>query len=429
MEAAAAAVGAANYLLLRRDRDRRLVSEAALWEKPLELARELRARGDGSRILAVAYLELWAFLSPEKREVARELLADAFRDQRLFARVIEAWLAIAGDRDEALQVVPDRVPTWTFLERLYATRRDWQSFLHVAERRDQALRREAEQTLDEAAVLRERGLAGRARQEYLGLLALLEPSRENVPFVERSLAQAPASLPQGARLQPHIQGWLEWTLEQCRATGCPLSAPAIARLRGLAVDLPESTNALALLYADRPADQGPGVSEEQRRSPAWADYNLVLARRLAERGRANQAFAALSNVVEMPSPWYWLARRDVSQVMGDAAGLERSEAELDRFGRERWLAAAWSPGPRGDAVLRLDFLVRRDATSLTLDLEGPSNGAAAEIRIDGARRALLVVSGRTTTTVDMPLAAGMHTAEIYSRAGGSVSPSEMSLGY
>jgi hypothetical protein len=153
MEAAAAAIGGAKYALLRRSRDRRLVAEARIWETPLELARNLRAGGDGSRLLAIAYLELWSFLSPEKQVIARDLLADAFRDQRLFGRMVEPWLQIASSREEAFSLVPDRVASWTALERLYASRRDWEGFLLAVNRRDEALRREVAATLDGAARL------------------------------------------------------------------------------------------------------------------------------------------------------------------------------------------------------------------------------------------------------------------------------------
>jgi hypothetical protein len=428
MESAAVAVGAANYLLLRRAEDRRLVAQPSLWETPLELARVLRQRGDGGRILAVAYLELWPYLSAEKRELARGLLADAFRDQRLFARVIEVWLDIEGDRDSALEVVPDRVTSWTFLERLYGSRRDWEAFAYVVDRKDQAVRREAERTLERAALLRRRGQVGRAREEYVGLLIQLEPTRENALYIERALAQAPATPPLGARRQVYIRGWLEWAVALCRSSGCPLTPQAIARLRGLADDVPEPIWAMAALYGERPTGQEREITAD-RTSPAWADYNISRARQLAQNGQASAASSTLANVSAGAGPFYWLARRDVARASGDANGLELAELELARFARDSWPESAWTTGPRVDGVKRLDFLVARAATRLVTTLEAPQTGAAAEIRLDGARKLLVVVEGRKTVTIEAPLAEGMHTIEIYSRGGGVVSSSEMSLGY
>ena len=428
MESAAVAIGAANYLLLRRAEDRRLVAEPTLWETPLELARDLKVLGDGRRILAVAYLELWPFLSSEKRETTRGLLADAFRDQRLFARVIEVWLDIAGDRESALEVVPDRVTSWTFLERLYGSRRDWDAFAYVVERRDQAVRREAERTLERAALLRRRGQTGRAREEYISLLIQLEPTRENALYIERALAQAPATPPQGPRRQVYIRAWLEWALALCRSSGCPLTPQAIARLRGLADEVPEPIWAMAALYGERPTGQERETTAD-RTSPAWADYNISRARQLAQNGQASAAFTTLANVGAGVGPFYWLARRDVARASGDADGLEQAELELARFALDSWPESAWTTGPRGDGFKRLDFLVAREATSLVMTLEAPPNGAAAEIRLDGAQKSLVVVKGRETITIEAPLAEGMHTIEIYSRGGGVVSSSEMSLGY
>jgi hypothetical protein len=428
MESAAAAVGGANYLRLRRARDRRLVAEARLWEAPLELARSLKAGSDGSRLLAVAYLELWPFLSTEKQQVARELLGEAFRDQRLFGRLVESWLQIAADRDEAFSLVPDRVVSWTTLERLYASRRDWEGFLLAVHRRDEALRHEIAETLDDAAALARQGNVSRASEQYLGVLSRLPPAAENVALARRVLVEAPAAAPQ-ERLQAGIRAWLDWTLDLCRGAGCPFPAEVIDRLRSRAGELPPPTRALAALFGGRPvSEQVGGVAPEG--GPAWTDYLVARARSLAEAGELGAAVETLAQV--HPSGTlgasYWLARREVARAGGDAAGLERAELELDRLARSSWPSSEWEVGRSAEAAATLRFFARRPASELVVALDAPSTGAAVEVRLDGALLSLAVVSGRAEVELETPIAAGLHRLEVVSRGGGSISPSAASLG-
>jgi hypothetical protein len=166
-------------------------------------------------------------------------------------------------------------------------------------------------------------------------------------------------------------------------------------------------------------------------APAWSDYLIASARSQAERGEVGEAFSTLARAHSSATadPVYWLARRDVARAAGDAQDLELAERELGGLARERWSAADWElPADRSGAST-LHFFARSPAKRLSVVLEAPATGAAVEVRLDGSQLALAIVSERSELDLDAPIGAGVHRLEGVSRGGGSVSPSDVSLGY
>jgi len=82
--------GASTYLGWSLAQDPRLFTAYRQWEAPLEAALRLApARREPVRFLAAAYLETWAVLSPRKRQIARGLLAELFRDPEDLGRLLD----------------------------------------------------------------------------------------------------------------------------------------------------------------------------------------------------------------------------------------------------------------------------------------------------------------------------------------------------
>ncbi|HUP25451.1 MAG TPA: hypothetical protein VNB06_21240, partial [Thermoanaerobaculia bacterium] len=285
-------------------------------------------------------------------------------------------------------------------------------------------------TLDAAARLARSGNVARAAERYLGVLAQLPPAVENVALARRVLVEAPAAAPQ-VKQQAGVRAWLDWTLDLCLGAGCPLPAEAIDRLRGRAGDLPPATRALAALFGGRPVAEQLERSDSDLGAPAWSDYLIARARSQAERGEVGEAFSTLARVHSSATadPVYWLARRDVARAAGDAQDLDLAERELGGLARERWRAADWAlPADRSGAAT-LHFFARNAAKRLSVVLEAPVTGAAVEVRLDGSQLALAIVSERSELDLAAPIGAGVHRLEVVSRGGGSVSPSDVSLGY
>src|SRR4029077_11535287 len=104
---AALVAGAATYLDWAQARDPRLFTAYRQWEAPLGAALRLApAKREPARFLAAAYLEIWPVLSPRKREVARGLLTEIFREPDDLARLLDPRLDTEADQREALRRSP-----------------------------------------------------------------------------------------------------------------------------------------------------------------------------------------------------------------------------------------------------------------------------------------------------------------------------------
>ena len=148
---AAMIIGGATYRAWSLAGDRRILSERARWERPLRAATRL-APGEEEplRPLAVAWLDIWPYLSPSERRDARATLRQAFDDPQTFALCAGLWLAAEPDREQAFAFVPDSTWAWSDLERIYAKVGDWDGYCLAAARDESALRRELGARLREA---------------------------------------------------------------------------------------------------------------------------------------------------------------------------------------------------------------------------------------------------------------------------------------
>src|SRR5436309_5630110 len=167
---AALVAGAATYLEWSQARDPRLFTAYRQWEAPLETALRLApAKREPARFLAAAYLEIWPALSPRKREVARGLLTEIFRQPDDLARLIEPWLDTAAGLGEAFAVIPDQPEAWERVEKVYARRGYLAGYAAARKRQEDSLLSGLRRDLAAADRLRDDGQLDQARSLYLSV--------------------------------------------------------------------------------------------------------------------------------------------------------------------------------------------------------------------------------------------------------------------
>lgn len=401
-------LGATTYLLRSLEQDRRLFTEAQAWIAPLERARTLAPREpEPARLLATAYLELWPALSASRRRTARSLLDEAFSDPAIFARLAEAWLEIAPDRQTALDAIPPDPRAWRHLRQIFVQRGDWEGFRQAWLGYEAALEAEVRDDLEHAETLRLRGDAATARHLYFHAAARLRPGLEGVAVLRQALAQAPPGLA-GSASRP-LGEWLSWVLELCLIDRCPLSTGAIERLAGLAEELPAPRFALAELEAGRLER----AEHLERRAPdlwrpEWGPYLMAKARHLLERGEPE---AARRTLERLPAAF-------------DGHPIQQAlEHQLARRGTHGALAAArstpsmsaWSR--RGLASSRIIWLPEETSHLLVTLSAVPGAGGVVEIRLDGARVDLVTVRTGDEIPIPGPLSAGLHLLTVEALAG------------
>lgn len=425
---AAMLLGAATYLARSATRDPRLFTDQRGWEGPLELAAELApTEPETGRFLVTAYLELWSSLSERKRQRARELLAEAFADPATFQRLIGAWLAVTADRREAFAAIPDEPHAWSVLTGLYARQRDWSAYREARSRWLDALTARLEEDLDEAARRLAEGYPQAARDLYLDALGQAVPSQRHLPLVRRVLRETPAG-PPASRTTPAARGWLLWALERQALAGAPFEPRLLDRLTGLAGPLEPHRRAHAALLAGR-LEEAERI--ERRTALAWHEdwvpYLVARAHDLMERGDPAGARGVLEQIHRSARerPSYWQARRRLAELEADARARQTAEERLEALTAEAWPPTAWRFAG-GEAILEL--LGATDARGLELTFrEAPSEGAVAEVRLDGEPVSLVEARSGETAILDVPLTAGPHRLEVRSLAGGAVRPGRVRL--
>jgi tetratricopeptide (TPR) repeat protein len=424
--------GAATYFGWSRARDPRLFTKYRRWEAPLEAALELApGKREPVRFLATAYLEVWPALSPRKKEIARGLLAEVFRDPEDLRRLLGAWLDVAASRGEAFSVLPDEPEVWERVQAALAERGDWQGFRAARARRDEALLADLRRDLAEADRLRRGGDLRDARALYLSVAARARPDVRGLPVLESALARCPpgpVDRQTGERLAPH----LAWALDRCLRERCPLEPPALKRLARFVREPRPQEEALAYLFAgDLPRAASLERRADSQWTESWAPYLLAKARILAEKGRMDEAEAALAEVHRdwEDHPLTWQARIEVARAAGDAAALDRAEAGLAALGRASWPATAWTW--RG-GLARLEMVPASAARGFSLALdEVPAGGAVVELRLDGALLGAFPLrpgpAGGTALAVTAPLGPRLHLLEMETTVGERVLPGEVLL--
>jgi hypothetical protein len=430
---AALVAGAATYLEWSQARDPRLFTAYRQWEAPLETALRLApAKREPARFLAAAYLEIWPALSPRKREIARGLLAEVFREPGDLDHLLSPWLDTAADRREAFSVLPDDPEAWEKVERAYAERRDLAGLTEARQRRERALLSRLRGDLARADRLSEQGNEGEARQLYLSVAARARPEARYLGLLQSALERCPPGPVDAAtakRLAPHLAR----ALDRCLFASCDLPPAALKRLAHFVRDQEPSQAALAALFAgDLPRAALYERRTEGLGAEPWAPYLIAKARALAARGQADEAREALSlvHLSWQAGPLYWRAQAEVASAAGDAGGGARAAARLAGLTRHAWAPQEWT-WHRGTA--RLEMMTAAPAAGLTVALDqAPANGALVELRLDGAavgRFPILPPAGAAAPPlrVAAPLGRGLHVLELESLDGSGVLPGVVEL--
>ncbi len=384
--------GAAVYLGRSLARDSRLLTEPQAWEKPLAGALGLApARRDPGRFLAMAYLELWAFLPAAKKAEARRLVAAALEDPSSFDQVIQPWLAVEPDLENALAPMPDDPRAWAKLFQLFGLKRDWRAWCRVEEGRAASLERRLGAVVGEAA-----GRGAAARPLLLGVLAEMPVDGRFAPLFSRAMAALPPG-PVGPETTAALESWARWGLDLELAGRAALPGEVFERLAFALQATPEPLAALASLAAnDLPAAE---LAERRSRSPnprAWAPYWLLKARRLAERGDRAGAREALLAAEADP------ALAPLVAITAVRLGFPALPAQTPSGWRLQ----------EGRFVTRVPVGRRTPGLRIALD-RVPPEGAAVELVLDGSRAALAAVRpGQTELLLARPLDPGLHQLEL-----------------
>lgn len=434
-------LGSATYLERSVIEDPLLFTAYRDWEAPLELARDLApSKKEAGRFLTVAYLELWPAVSPAKRQVALELMTEAFRDRRLLGRLVEPWLEVAEDLQAAFAPIPDDPLAWRLVEDALRRRENWPGVVAARRHRRSAEASERRELLRRADHLLERGDGGGARRPLLSAATLGHPETAAVPTLVAALDRLPPG-PAGS-LEPRFRAWLDWALELCHRERCPLPPRVLERVAGLAGPLEPAVAAHADLVSGRLAqgEQRQRKAEHSRstRRPEWAPYHVERARQLQERGETSTALASLEQVpTSARDAAYWWVREDLEATVEQP--LERRRSQLDAaawalaaYRGPRWHAVEWSAGPAagGAGGQRRDLLItdrERPAPREELEIAlavVPEDGGVVEVRLDGALLLLTEVTPGRALRIPAP-GPGLHRLELESVAGGRVLAGEV----
>jgi len=425
---AAMVLGAATYLGWSQVRDPRLIQRYGAWEKPLQAALAMAPQQrEPGRFLAAAYLEIWPLLSAAKRDAARGVLAAAFREPDTFHRLIGTWLEVAPDRETAFALVPDDPEAWSRLGEVFSQRHDWEGMGEARARWRKALRLHLGADLVEAEARMGAGDAATARALFLAVASRSEHDVRYAGLLSRALAECPPG-PVESVTAAKLSEQLEWVLDRCQVTDCPLPATTLRRLTRFCRDLPAPQAALAALEAG----DLDGAERLERRAQAqwsepWAPYLVAKAELLVARGRLDQAALALDQVHRnwQGKPAYWLARRELARAADDRPAEVTAERQVAALGAAAWPRTAWS-WRRGQA--RLEMLTAVPAASVSIGIdEAPPAGALLEVRLDGAVLGSVAATAGATVTLAASLPPGLHLLEIDSVAGGSVLPGGVAL--
>ncbi len=426
---AAMVLGAATYLSRSLARDSTLFTSAADWEEPLQAARRMApAKREPTRFLVAAYLEIWPALSPPKRELTGELVAEMFRHPEDLKLLLPAWLA-AVDHRRGFSVIPSDPHAWEQVQRFYAGSGDWQAFGKARQRWDYTLWRSLHERLAEADARLARGDLRTSRALYLEVTEQARPDARYRDLLEAALTRCPPG-PVGSQTAERLTPSLDWAVERCLLAECPLPPAALKRLAHLAAEQAPPQEALALLVA---GDLRKALSLERRSknlwSEPWAPYMIVKARLLTERRQIGEAQVALGLV--HPSWWqrptYWLARLDFARASGRLGEAAKAEEKLRGFARRGWTATDWTyPG----RLARLEMFTESPARGIEMDLDSvPDGGTVVELHLDGAARGTFRAGPERSLILPLPLplSPGFHVIEIDNVGTGRVLPGAVRL--
>ncbi len=416
---AAMILGAARYLTSARGGRRGTESQAAGWQAPLELARELGpGRPEPTRFLAAAALSQWQRLGAAGRDRATELIRQALEDPVTLELLLEPWMRRAPSEAVALGAIPDRPQAWDRLEDLYARTEDWERFAATRPRREDAQRRELERRL---AGANERLAGGDTRGGRSLLLAVLDdtaPGRRHVPILERAMELLPAG-PVGEWRSRRLRAWLDWARERCLLDECALSASTVERIAGVAGLAELHDRAVVALMAGR-IDRARRLATQGGSTllPEWGPYLLLQADLHRRAGEIERARATLRRV---HASWHGtLAYRNAVDALQEPAPTKGSESTL----AAEWSGEQWR---RNGDTYRLELMSARTCDGLRVEASTTGRGSAVELRWDGESLDWFAVQPATRRRLELPVEPGAHVLELVTIAGERTVPDRVAL--
>ena len=407
-------LGTATYLEWSLARDRRLFTEAATWEKPLQHAIEQApTRLEPKRLLATAYLEVWYALSPAKKKIAREVLREVFAsDQRAYRALLPAFIESTPNYEEIFAVIPAEPEAWADLEKIYGERRAFGALAAAHERRLAALEARLAARYEEAAKRIAGGDFFRSRSLLLRNVIEAPPSLRFAPHVARALELYPPGL-HGLASVDSLRGWLDWLLDLDRLGIHPIEPRLIGRLLDAVGEIDPPTGALGSLVAgDLYQAERYARLNEAPQLENWGPYLIARARReIADRkfAEAREKLDMVYLGTQRQAP-YLLARLELAQGLGDAGGIALARAELARRQKSEWSGLEWrNAGKRS----RLELLPSRAARGLEIEIqEAPGWGSLIEVLLDGRSLGTPVVQNGQLLRLQTPIDARLHVLEI-----------------
>lgn len=426
---AAMLLGTSYYLEWSLGRDRRLFTAAKAWEKPLSLAVDRSGHPEPQRLLATVYLEIWSALSPAKKEHARQLLQEVFRnDLRAFQALMPAWLATPGSLDEKLAIMPDEPAAWANLERVFGTAHNWRAVEKAYAKRMAALLAKFETRRLEASRRLELGDYYNGRALLLQNLVEAPHSRRFLPEIAASLELYPPGL-HGLDTKQELRDWLGYLLELDRVDVRPLEPELMGRLLDAAGELPPEVGAhAALLAGDIYQAERYERLTESFQLDAWGPYLVAKARwaigrQDMEAARQSLDFASIGWRRQLP---YLAVRRQLtSQGVRDNLPFLPSGIDESLFERMEWPASAWQ---KEDNRPTLEFWAPRALRGFELEIDrAGDHGVAIELSLDGTPLAVTTIRQGERLRASARIPPGLHRLTLEPLAQVKIHPGQLRL--
>ncbi|MEM8962217.1 MAG: hypothetical protein AAGD38_12110 [Acidobacteriota bacterium] len=423
-------LGTANYLEAWHTRDPVLIQDADRWQEPLLTAyANAGGRREAQRLLAVAYLRLWPYLSGDRRAFATRLVRTTFADHpEVFKQLGPLWLTVADRGDEALSAVPDTPEAWRLVTRTWAQQGLWRQVIQAERERVASLERSLHKRIEDADSKRTLGEAYESRSLYLGAVVRAPVDGRFAPLVTRSLENYPPGL-HGLSSTGPIGAWLRWALELADLGRTDVLPPRVlTRLAGATDELdPHETAYVSLLAGDLTrAERAERLVETLSTAP-WAPYLVAKTHYLLDRDAVESATVALDQVGRYVrgSAGYWQARQRLAEATGDLDGVVEADRALDGIRAEAWSSTAWQR-LKTKHVLRM--LASRRASGVVIELNDvPAEGTVVNVLVDGSSVDLIAVRPGDRLDVDVVLSQGLHQIELRPVVGAMVDPGRVRL--
>ena len=426
---AAMLLGTANYLEWSLAHDRRLFTQSAAWEKPLQSAIELAPHHlEPKRLLATAYLEVWYALAPAKKAVARDVLRQVFAsDQRAYRALLPAFIASTQDFKEIFEVIPAAPEAWADLERIYDERRAFGALVAARERRPEALEALFTRRYDEAAERIRLGDFFRSRELLLKNVLEAPPSVRFAPHVARALELYPPGL-HGLSSVEKLRGWLGWLLDLDQVGKHPLEPKQVSRLLDAIGEIDPATGAHAALVAgDSYQAERFARLNDAPQLENWGPYLIARARLEIQQGKLAEAREKLDMVyygTQREAP-YLLARLELAKALANPGAVALAGAELARQQKTSWSALEWRLHNKRRKLL---FLPAHAARGLEIEIEdAPDWGSVVDVILDGRSLGAQIVQNRQLLRLYIPIEARLHQLEMEALVMADVVPATVKL--